>query len=56
MFTLEEIKEKLVEHYDADLLVDVLKITTQELVDSFEDKIIDMASFFEEEFGPDEEE
>jgi len=56
MLTLEELKEKIIEHYDADLLVEVLKIDTKEIVEFFEDKILDMADFFEEEFGLDEEE
>lgn len=39
MFTLEELKELLKERVDPDLLVDELGLTTEELVDRFEDKI-----------------
>lgn len=39
--TVEELKERVVETYDPELVVDVLQITTQELVDAFEDKLID---------------
>ena len=39
--TLEEIKEKIILEYDPDLIIEVLEITTQELLDNFEDKLID---------------
>jgi hypothetical protein len=55
MFTLEELKEKIVETYDPDLLVDLLKVTTKELVEAFTDQIEEMADFFEEEFKEDAE-
>ena len=29
MFTIEELKEKVIENYDPDLLVDLLKVTTE---------------------------
>ena len=50
MFTIEELKEKIVETYDPDLLVEVLKVSTEELVEALADRIEDMADFFEEEF------
>jgi hypothetical protein len=39
--TLEEIKEKINAEYDPDLIIEVLEITTEELLDNFEDKLID---------------
>lgn len=39
MYTLEELKELLVERVDPDLLVDELGLSTQEIVDRFDDKI-----------------
>ena len=39
--TLEEIKERIVLEYDPDIVIEVLEITTQELLDNFEDKLID---------------
>lgn len=39
MYTLEELKELLKERVDPDLLVDELGLTTEELVERFEDKI-----------------
>ena len=55
MFTIEELKEKIVETYDPDLLVEVLKVSTEELVEVLTDRIEEMADFFEEEFQQDEE-
>lgn len=37
--TLEELKEKLVERVDPDLLVDELELSTEDIVDRFEDMI-----------------
>lgn len=39
MITLEELKEKLKEQVDPDLLVEELNLSTEDLVDRFEDKI-----------------
>lgn len=39
MYTLEELKELLKERVDPDLLVDELGLTTEEIVDRFEDRI-----------------
>lgn len=41
VITLEELKELLKERVDPDLLVDELEISSEELVDRFEDKILD---------------
>lgn len=56
MFTLEELKEKIVENYDPDLLVDVLQVTTEELVELLTDHIQEKADFFEKAFEEDVEE
>lgn len=56
MFTIEELKEKIVETYDPDLLIETLKLTTEELVEMLSDRIEEMADFFEEEFQEDAEE
>jgi hypothetical protein len=39
MITLEELCEKLKERVDPDLLVDELNLSTEELVDRFQDRI-----------------
>lgn len=41
MNTIEEFKERVAEEYDPDLLVEVLEITSEELVDLFEDRLIE---------------
>jgi hypothetical protein len=39
MKTLAELKELVASNYDPDLVVEVLEITTEELLDNFEDKL-----------------
>ncbi len=48
-FTLEELKEYIVEHYDPDEFIDILDISTEELVEAFEDLIILKRYKFDEE-------
>jgi len=38
--TLEELKERVGSCYDPDLLVELLEINSQEILDSFEDKLL----------------
>lgn len=45
--TLAEYKEHLLELYDPDEIVDVLSISTQEILDAFPEKIVEK---FEKEF------
>ena len=40
MHTLEELKELIKERVDPDLLVEELELSSEELVDAFEDKIL----------------
>ena len=42
MLTLDELLEKISEHYDPDLIVDILEITSEELMMYFDDKVADM--------------
>ncbi len=44
---LEEIKEKIVDKYDPDDICDALEITTQELLDAFEAKLVAEIDKFE---------
>lgn len=39
--TLEELKERIANHLDEATILEVLQITTEELVERFEDKIYD---------------
>jgi hypothetical protein len=48
MLTLTELKERVIQEYDPDLLVEVLEITTEELLERFEDKFIENIESFEE--------
>ena len=41
MQTIELVRQQLLDKYDADDLVDILNIDAEELLDRFEDKVID---------------
>jgi hypothetical protein len=47
--TLEEIKERLLKLYDPDDLLEALQITSQEILDRFEDKLLRRLDTFQEE-------
>ena len=47
--TLEELKELLADRYDPELLLEVLEINTEDLLEAFEDKLIDKRYKFMEE-------
>ena len=47
--TLEEIKERLLKAYDPDDLLEALEITSEQLLDRFEDRLINRLDMFEEE-------
>lgn len=49
MFELKEIKRRIVDAYDPDALVDILGISTEELVERFEDKVVANITHFVEE-------
>jgi hypothetical protein len=52
--TLEEIKERLLKAYDPDDLLEALEITSEQLLDRFEDKLINRLDKFEEELEDEE--
>jgi hypothetical protein len=52
--TLEEIKERLLKAYDPDDLLEALEITSDQLLDRFEDKLINRLDQFEEELEDEE--
>ena len=54
--TLEEIKERLLKTYDPDNLLEALEITSEELLDRFEDKLINRLDIFEEELEEEDDE
>jgi len=47
--TLEEIKERLLKSYDPDDLLEALQITSEQILERFEDKLINRLDVFEEE-------
>ena len=47
--TLEEIKERLLDTYDADDFLEALEITSEELLDRFEDKLLLRLDKFQED-------
>ena len=52
--TLEEIKERLLQFYDPDDLLESLQITSEELLDRFEDKLINRLEKFEDDLEEEE--
>jgi hypothetical protein len=47
--TLEEIKEKLLRLYDPDDLLEALQISSEEILDRFEDKLLRRLDEFQED-------
>ena len=47
--TLEEIKERLLRFYDPDDLLEALQISSEELLDRFEDKLLIRLDKFQED-------
>ena len=53
--TMDEIKERILRVYDPDDLLEALEISAEELLDRFEDKLINRLDKFEEELQVEEE-
>jgi hypothetical protein len=51
--TMDEIREKILDRYDPDDLIEFLELTSQEILDRFEDKLINRLEMFEEELQDD---
>ncbi len=54
--TLEEVKERLLKTLDPDDLLEALQITSEQILDRFEDKLINRLGVFEEELEEEENE
>jgi len=54
--TLEEVKERLLKTFDPDDLLEALQITSEELLDRFEDKLINRLDMFEQELEEEDNE
>ena len=54
MLTLDELKERiLAEGYDECLICDILELSSEELLNSFEDKLLDKRGEFEDDDNDD---
>ncbi len=53
--TMEEIKERLLRTYDPEDFLETLEINSEELLDRFEDKLINRLEYFAEELASEEE-
>jgi hypothetical protein len=54
--TLEEVKERLLKTFDPDDLLEALQITSEQILDRFEDKLINRLDVFEQELEEEEHE
>ena len=54
--TLEEIKERLLRTLDPDDILEALQITSEELLDRFENKVINRLDVFESELEEENDE
>jgi|TARA_X000001388_G_C2171059_1_gene99858 hypothetical protein len=54
--TLEEVKERLLKTFDPDDLLEALQITSEQLLERFEDKLINRLDMFERELEEEENE
>mgnify|MGYP003639705889 CR=1 FL=1 len=54
--TLEELKEQVIATLDEELICEMLSISTSDLVDAFEDRILKNFDKIAEEFEQDEDE
>ena len=50
---MDEIREMILKRYDPDDLVEYLELTSEEILDRFEDKLINRLEMFEEELQDD---
>ena len=50
MLTMNEIYDKILSRYDPDEVVELLEITTQDLLDAFEFRMVEMYDELNEEF------
>jgi uncharacterized protein YabN with tetrapyrrole methylase and pyrophosphatase domain len=53
---MDEVIERILKRYDAEDLMEALDITSEEILDRFEDKFINRLAFFEEEVDEEQEE
>ena len=54
--TLEEVKERLLKTFDPDDLLEALQITSEQILERFEDKLINRLDVFEQELEEEQDE
>ena len=54
--TLEEVKERLLKTFDPDDLLEALQIPSEQILERFEDKLINRLDMFEQELEEEENE
>ena len=54
--TLEEVKERLLKTFDPDDLLEALQITSEQILERFEDKLINRLDVFEQELEEEDNE
>ena len=54
--TLEEVMERLLKTFDPDDLLEALQITSEQILERFEDKLINRLDVFEQELEEEENE
>ena len=54
--TLEEVKERLLKTFDPDDLLEALQIPSEQILERFEDKLINRLDVFEQELEEEENE
>ena len=45
---IDELRERILQEYDVDLLCEVLNISAEDILDAFENRLIDKVELFEE--------
>ena len=45
---IDELRERILQEYDVDLLCEVLNISAEDIFDAFENRLIDKVELFEE--------
>ena len=53
---IDELRERILQEYDVDLLCEVLEVSAEDILDAFENRLINNLELFEELVGEEEDE
>ena len=53
---IDEQRERILQEYDVDLLCEVLEVSAEDILDAFENRLINKLELFEELVGEEEDE